>query len=74
MLSQLAGALLPKSQRKEVFFYAPKQKGKHNKENEKKKEKSKMLKYDVGTLAYFEQCGVSTTRWTHRGVVRSSHS
>ncbi|KAL8273867.1 hypothetical protein Esti_002190 [Eimeria stiedai] len=57
--ASLAGALLPKSQRKEVFFYAPKQKGKQGKENEKKKEKSKMLKYDVGTLAYFEQCGVT---------------
>ncbi|KAL8455134.1 hypothetical protein Emag_000971 [Eimeria magna] len=57
--SGLAGALLPKSQRKEVFFYAPKHKGKQGKENEKKKEKSKMLKYDVGTLAYFEQCGVT---------------
>ncbi|KAL8441579.1 hypothetical protein Emed_007543 [Eimeria media] len=57
--NSLAGALLPKSQRKEVFFYAPKQKGKQGKDNEKKKEKSKMLKYDVGTLAYFEQCGVT---------------
>ncbi|KAL8436202.1 hypothetical protein ACSSS7_001932 [Eimeria intestinalis] len=56
--NSLAGALLPKSQRKEVFFYAPKQKGKHGKDNEKKKEKLKMLKYDVGTLAYFEQCGL----------------
>ncbi|CDJ54172.1 hypothetical protein, conserved [Eimeria brunetti] len=55
----LAGALLPKSQRKEVFFYAPKQKGKHGKEHEKKKEKPKTLKYDVGTLAYFEQCGLT---------------
>ncbi|KAL8425707.1 hypothetical protein Efla_003085 [Eimeria flavescens] len=56
---ELAGALLPKSQRKEVFFFAPKQKGKHCKENDKKKERPKMLKYDVGTLAYFEQCGVT---------------
>ncbi|CDJ27830.1 Brf1p like coiled coil protein, related [Eimeria mitis] len=55
----LAGALLPKSQRKEVFFYAPKQKGKHGKDHEKKKEKPKTLKYDVGTLAYFEQCGLT---------------
>lgn len=57
--ANLAGALLPKSQRKEVFFYAPKQKGKHGKDHEKKKEKPKMLKYDVGTLAYFEQCGLT---------------
>ena len=56
-VSQLEGALLPKSQRKQEFFYAP-TKGKHAKEHEKKKEKPKMLKYDVGTLAYFEQCGV----------------
>lgn len=55
----LAGALLPKSQRKQVFFYAPTQKGKNCKDNEKKKEKAKILKYDVGTLAYFEQCGVT---------------
>ncbi|CDJ60239.1 hypothetical protein, conserved [Eimeria maxima] len=55
----LAGALLPKSQRKEVYFYAPKTKGKHGKDHEKKKEKPKTLKYDVGTLAYFEQCGLT---------------
>ncbi|XP_026192017.1 centrosomal protein of 135 kDa [Cyclospora cayetanensis] len=54
----LAGALLPKSQRKEVFFFAPKQKSKQGKDHEKKKEKPKILKYDVGTLTYFEQCGV----------------
>lgn len=57
--ANLAGALLPKSQRKEVYFYAPKQKGKHGKDHEKKKEKPKTLKYDVGTLAYFEQCGLT---------------
>ncbi|OEH73873.1 hypothetical protein cyc_07450 [Cyclospora cayetanensis] len=55
----LAGALLPKSQRKEVFFFAPKQKSKQGKDHEKKKEKPKILKYDVGTLTYFEQCGLT---------------
>lgn len=42
-----------------MYFYAPKQKGKHGKDHEKKKEKPKTLKYDVGTLAYFEQCGLT---------------
>ncbi|CDJ42542.1 YALI0F04037p, related [Eimeria tenella] len=56
---KLAGALLPKSQRKEVFFYAPKTKGKQPKDLERKKERPKTLKYDVGTLAYFEQCGLT---------------
>lgn len=53
---------MPKSQRKEVYFYAPKHKGKHGKDHDKK-EKPKVLKYDVGTLTYFEQCGVSFLVW-----------
>lgn len=54
---QAEGVLLPKSQREEEFYFAPRSKTKA-KGNKGNKEKSKTIKYDVGTLAYFDQCGV----------------
>ncbi|KEP63669.1 UNVERIFIED_CONTAM: Brf1p family coiled coil protein [Hammondia hammondi] len=50
-------ALLPKSQREEEYFFAPK--GGKKKTEGGKKAKPKNIKHDIGTLLYFEQCGVA---------------
>lgn len=54
-------ALLPKSQREEEFYFAPKagKKGKKMTGKPKERERAKVLKHDLGTLSYFEVCGVS---------------
>lgn len=54
-------ALLPKNQREEEFYFAPKagKKGKKAGGKPKDKERAKVLKHDIGTLSYFEVCGVS---------------
>ncbi|CBZ53456.1 conserved hypothetical protein [Neospora caninum Liverpool] len=50
-------ALLPKNQREEEYFFAPKSAKKKNESSKKSKPKS--IKHDLGTLLYFEQCGVA---------------
>ncbi|PFH38569.1 Brf1p family coiled coil protein [Besnoitia besnoiti] len=51
-------ALLPKNQREEEYFFAPKAMKKKN-DGGIKKTKPKSIKHDIGTLLYFEQCGVA---------------
>ena len=52
--------LLPKSQRQEKFYFPPrKAKEKHKtSQNGRKSSKSHIFKHDIGTLSYFEECGV----------------
>lgn len=54
-------ALLPKNQREEEFYFAPTsgKKGKRIGAKPKEKDRAKVLKHDIGTLSYFEVCGVS---------------
>lgn len=52
-------ALLPKNQREEEYFFAPKSTNKKKGgDGNKKAQKPKCIKHDLGTLQYFEECGV----------------
>ncbi|PHJ21206.1 brf1p family coiled coil protein [Cystoisospora suis] len=52
-------ALLPKNQREEEYFFAPKSTNKKKGgDANKKTQKPKCIKHDLGTLQYFEECGV----------------